>query len=267
MGNARPVNSAPLHTSRLALSALASLFVLAHAHAAPVTTLGRIDGSVNYSERIALPDDAMLTVELLDVSKAGANAVRLARLSLPGGGRQLPLLFELPYYQADIQPSHRYSVRATLTSSGGELLYTTTQHAAVLTQGAGKRVQLALQQVQSRSDSALENTYWKLMAIGAHPVQVQPNEREAYLVLLDGRVSGSSGCNKLMGNYTHRAPNELHIGPLDSTRMACLPSMMEQEAALVAVFARATRYQITGGTLVLMDADTVLARFEARYFK
>lgn len=266
MGNTRAVNSASLHAFRLALSALTSLFVLAHAHAAPATTLGRIDGSVNYSDRIALPNDAMLTVELLDVSKAGANAVRLARLSLPGGGRQLPLLFELPYYQADIQPSHRYSVRAILTSSGGELLYT-AQQAAVLTQGAGKQVQLALQQVQSRSDNALDNTYWKLTAIGAHPVQVQPNEREAYLLLLDGRVSGSSGCNKLMGNYTHRAPNELHIGPLDSTRMACLPNMMEQEAALVAVFERASRYRITGGTLVLMDADTLLARFEARDFK
>jgi putative lipoprotein len=267
MGDARPVNSAFMRGSRLALSALASLLVLAHAHAAPASLLGRIDGSVNAPERIALPDDTMLTVELLDVSKADAKAERLARLSLPGGGRQLPLPFELPYYQADIQPSHRYGVRATLTSSGGELLYTTTQHAAVLTQGAGKQVQLTLQQVQSRSDSALENTYWKLTAIGAHPVQMQPNEREAYLLLLDGRVSGSSGCNKLMGNYTHGAPSELHIGPLASTRMACLPNMMDQEAALVAVFARATRYQITGSSLVLMDADTVLARFEARYFK
>lgn len=267
MGNARPVNAAALRTSRLALSALASLFVLAHAHAAPATPLGRIDGSVNYPRRIALPDDAMLTVELLDVSKADAKTARLARLSLPGGGRQLPLQFELPYYQADIQPSHRYSVRATLTSSGGELLYTTAQPAAVLTQGSGNKVQLELQQVQSRSDSALENTYWKLTAIGAHPVQVQPNEREAYLLLLDGRVSGSSGCNKLMGNFTHRAPGELHMGPLGSTGMACPPNMMEQEAALVAVFARATRYQITGDTLVLMDADAMLARFEARYFK
>jgi putative lipoprotein len=261
------VNSASLRVSRLALSALASLFVLAHAHAAPASSLGRIDGSVNSSERIALPDDVMLTVELLDVSKADANAARLARLSLPGGGRQLPLLFELPYYLADIQPSHRYSVRATLTRTGGEFLYTTGQPAAVLTQGAGKQVQLVLQQVQSRTDSALENTYWKLTVIGAHPVQVQPNEREAYLLLLDGRVSGSSGCNKLMGSYTHRAPNELHIGPLGSTRMACLPDMMGQEAALIAVFARATRYRISGDMLDVMDGDTVLARFEARYFK
>jgi heat shock protein HslJ len=49
--------------------------------------------------------------------------------------------------------------------------------------------------------------------------------------------------------------------------MACLPDMMGQEAALIDVFARATRYRITGDMLDVMDGGTVLARFEARYFK
>jgi heat shock protein HslJ len=49
--------------------------------------------------------------------------------------------------------------------------------------------------------------------------------------------------------------------------MACLPDMMGQEAALIAVFARATRYRISGDMLDVMNSDTVLARFEARYFK
>lgn len=252
-------------TSRYVLSLLSALLVVAHAHAAPATPLDRIDGSVNSPARSVLPDDVTLTIELLDVSKADAKVERLARLSLPGGGRQFPLVFELPYYRADIQASHRYSVRAMLTSSGGELLYTTAQHAAVLTQGAGKQVQLVLQQIQPASNAALENTHWKLDAVGARPTQVQPNEREAYLLLFDGRVSGSSGCNKLMGSYTQHAPSELHIGSLSMTRMACLPGVMEQEAALIAVYARATRYRITGDTLDLMDGDTVLARFKAHY--
>ncbi|MDP2028337.1 MAG: YbaY family lipoprotein [Thiobacillus sp.] len=256
-----------MHSSRLGLSILSSLLILAGAHAASETPLDHVSGSVNYRERIALPGDSTLTVELLDISKAGAKIERLARLSLPSGGRQLPLAFELPYYQADIQPNHRYGVRAMLTSSGGELLFTTAQHAAVLTHGAGKQVQLELQQVQAKSDTALENTYWKLIAIGDRPAQVQPNEREAYVLLLDGRVSGSSGCNKLIGGYTLRAPNELHVGPLSSTRMACLPDMMEQEASLIAVFARATGYRITGDMLDLIEGDRMLAHFEARYFK
>lgn len=246
---------------------LSTLLVVASAHAAPATPLDRIGGSVSYRERIALPDDATLTVELLDLSKPDIKVGRLARLSLPSRGRQVPLVFELPYYQADIQSSHHYGVRAMLTSSGGELLFTTTQHAVVLTQGAGKQAQLVLQQVQAKSETALENTYWKLIAIDSRPAQVQPNEREAYLLLFDGRASGSSGCNKLIGRYTHRASNALSLGSMSSTRMACLPTMMDQEAALIGVFARTTRYRIADETLVLMDGDTELARFEARYFK
>lgn len=254
-----------MRTARYVLRILTALLAVTHAYAAPATPLDRIDGRASAPMLSVLPDNTTLTIELLDVSKADAKAERLARLSLPSGGRQFPLVFELPYYRADIRAGHRYGVRAMLTSSGGEMLYTTAQHTSVLTQGAGKQVQLVLQPIQPMSDAALENTYWKLVAVGARPTQVQPGEREAYLLLFDGRVSGSSGCNKLMGSYTRRAPGELHIGPLGMTRMACLPGVMEQEAALVSAYARVTRHRITGDTLDLMEANTVLVRFKA-YF-
>ena len=245
----------------------ATLFLIAaQAHSAPAEPLDRISGSATYRERIALPEDVTLTVELLDVSKPGIRAERLALLALPVGHQQVPLPFELPFYPAAVQPAHRYTLRATL-SSGGELLFTTVQQVPVLTHGAAKQAQLVLQQVQHQSSAALENTYWKLIEVDGHPAQVLPSEREAHLLLLDGHASGGSGCNKLMGSYTHSAPSTLHIGPVASTRMACPPEMMAQETALVTAFERTTRYRIAGETLDLLDGDTVLARFEARYFK
>jgi heat shock protein HslJ len=125
----------------------------------------------------------------------------------------------------------------------------------------------AAPQVQPRSDAPLENTYWRLVEIAGQPAQVHPGEREAYLLLLDGRASGSSGCNKLMGSYTHAAPGALRVGPLAGTRMACPPAMMVQEQALATAYERGTRYRIAGETLTLLDGDTPLARFEARHFK
>jgi putative lipoprotein len=248
------------------LGLLALLWIAVSAHSAPIAPLDRISGSVTWRERMALPDDAALTVELLDVSKQDVKAERLAQLSVPVGSRQVPLVFELPFYPADVRPAHRYTVRATLTR-GGELLYTTTTQAPVLTHGAGKQVQLVLQRVQPTSGAALENTYWKLIEIAGQPAQVLAGEREAHLLLLDGRASGSSGCNKLMGSYTRAAPDTLRVGPLASTRMACPPGMMAQESALAAAFERTTRYRIAGDTLTLLDGDTILARFEARHFK
>jgi putative lipoprotein len=250
----------------LGLLSSALFLIAAQAHSAPAAPLDHISGDVTYRERIALPEDVTLTVELLDVSKQDVKAERLAQLSLPVGNQQVPLAFELPFYPAAVQPAHRYTLRATL-SSGGELLFTTAQQVPVLTHGAGKHAQLVLQQVQHQPNAALENTFWKLIEVDGRAAQTLPGEREAHLLLLDGHASGSSGCNKLMGSYTHAAPRSLHIGPLASTRMACPPAMMAQETALVTAFERATRYRIVGETLDLLDGDTVLARFEARYFK
>jgi putative lipoprotein len=254
--------------SRLSiLAVLAILPGLAHPAPAAPAAIDRITGSVTYQERVALPEGATLMVELLDVSRQDIRSDRLARLVLPSGSRQVPLAFELPFYRADIKPTHRYAVRATLSSDGGELLFSTTQHVAVLTQAADTHVQLALQRVQHTSRAALENTYWKLVEVSGRPAQVLPGEREAHILLLAGRASGSSGCNKLMGGYTQSAPGALRIGPLASTRMACAPEMMTQESALFGAFDRATAYRIDGETLTLLDGDTVLARFESRYFK
>ena len=206
------------------------------------------------------------TVELLNVTRPNTPTTRLARLTLPVGGRQVPLAFELPYYLADVNPAHRYVMRATLSSSSGELLFTTPQPIPVLSNGAGQPTQIELQRTQLRSNAALENTYWKLIELNGRPVQTFPGEREAHILLFSGHASGSSGCNKLMGRYTVSA-GTLRIGPLASTRMACPPAMMEQETTLTATFDRPSSYRITGETLTLFDGDTVLARFEARAFK
>ena len=229
------------------------------AQAAP---LERIAGNVRYVERIALPPDATLTVELLDVSRADGRTERLARLALPTQGRQVPLAFELPFYARDMKPGHRYALRATLISGGGELLFSGT-----LALPATGKADLLLRAARDLTPPAsLENTYWKLTEVAGQPVRALPGEREAHLLLLDGRASGSSGCNKLMGTYT-RNGGALAVGPLASTRMACPPDMMAQESALLDAYALTTGFRIEGDRLTLTGGDTVLARFAARYFK
>lgn len=246
---------------RLFATALASLVALP-ASAAP---FDRIEGSVRYAERVALPPDASLTLELLDVTRQEARPDRLARLALPTRGRQIPLAFELPYHAADVETGHRYVLRATLISGGGELLFVGT-HVALIP--PDKPVDLLMQRAHDPVPAAsLENTYWKLVEVGGHPARVQAGEREAHLLLLDGRASGSSGCNKLMGGYTPGSRNVLSVGPLASTRMACTPELMTQEAALHDAYARTTHFRIDGESLVLLNGEAVLARFAARHFK
>lgn len=258
------MSSAVLILRRLfALLLLPSALLLAQAHAAP---LGRISGSVATQGRAILPGDATLSLELLDITQTNAKAAPLARLALPVGGRPLPLAFELPFYASDARPARRYALRAVLLSHG-ERLFAATQALPAAALGAGKPVRLVLQQVHNKPVAALENTYWKLLEVNGRPAQTQPGEREAHMLLLGGRASGGSGCNKLMGGYTQDTAGALRIGPLASTRMACAPEMMVQESALADAFERTTAYRIDGETLLLLEGSRVLARFEARYFK
>lgn len=228
--------------------------------------LERLTGSVRYLERSALPADAMLTVELLEVSEPGGQTERLSRLALPTRGRQVPLAFELPFYPTAPKPNHRYMVRATLINRGGEVLFAST--AAVPVRDHRDPIELIVQRMRDApAAAALENTYWKLIEVNGVPARVQPGEREAYLLLLAGRATGSSGCNKLMGAYALAGSNTLTVGPLASTRMACVPDVATQESALIDAYLNTSGYRIDGESLLLLGGDAVLARFSVRAYK
>jgi heat shock protein HslJ len=73
---------------------------------------------------------------------------------------------------------------------------------------------------------------------------------------VDGRLSGSSGCNTYTATYsTDRG--EIEITEPAGTRKACAEpeGVMEQEAAYLAALPSAARYRIDGGLLELLAAD------------
>ncbi|GAD74828.1 hypothetical protein VAZ01S_016_00120 [Vibrio azureus NBRC 104587] len=95
-------------------------------------TMKMITGTIAYRERIALPDNALVTVTLEDVSLADAPAEVLASQSFTTDGQQVPIAFELSYDSNDIQPNHRYSLRARIDVDG-QLRFTTDRNFAVIT--------------------------------------------------------------------------------------------------------------------------------------
>jgi heat shock protein HslJ len=76
----------------------------------------------------------------------------------------------------------------------------------------------------------------------------------------DGTVSGKSGCNNYNGPYTVTG-NQIQIGPLASTMMACgdPAGIMDQEQQYLAALATAATYQIEGNVLELRTSDGALA--------
>jgi heat shock protein HslJ len=70
----------------------------------------------------------------------------------------------------------------------------------------------------------------------------------------DGRLTGSTGCNRYSGEYT-AGDGTLEIRALALTRMACGPPADEVERVFVAAIERVEGWRVEGDELVLLDGD------------
>jgi heat shock protein HslJ len=70
----------------------------------------------------------------------------------------------------------------------------------------------------------------------------------------DGSISGGTGCNTYRGQYELDGPS-ISIGPLRTTRMACPPELVEQEAGILASLTAAAAFTLAPGTATLLNAD------------
>jgi uncharacterized lipoprotein YbaY/heat shock protein HslJ len=105
-----------------------------------------VTGTVTYRQRIALPDNAVILVQLLDVSFADAQAPVLGEQEIQAAGRQVPFEFAISYDPAAIDPRYSYAVSATITVDG-QLRYTSTTRYDVITQGNPTTVEIVVEPV------------------------------------------------------------------------------------------------------------------------
>lgn len=87
-----------------------------------------LEGTVAYRERIALIPDAVITVQIRDVSLQDAPSITIASTEFKSEGRQVPIPFSLKYDPAKIEPRRTYSVFARIGDSTGRALWITDTH-------------------------------------------------------------------------------------------------------------------------------------------
>lgn len=99
----------------------------------------------------------------------------------------------------------------------------------------------------------LAGTSWNLSSIdGAAPAE---GGQPASIAFTDeGRVAGSSGCNRFMGGYT-LSDGALAFGALAGTMMACPEPLMQQEQAFLAILGAASGHSVAGDTLTITADD------------
>ncbi|WP_345112541.1 META domain-containing protein [Hymenobacter algoricola] len=105
---------------------------------------------------------------------------------------------------------------------------------------------------------------WALTEAAGQPVAPTGDARAAHLLFfLPGRLSGSTGCNRLNGTFELTGGDQLKFSPLATTRMMCPEPAAAAETRFVQALGTVKTYYVTDAALELRDGTVVVARFRA----
>ena len=116
-----------------------------------------------------------------------------------------------------------------------------------------------------KNNTAIEGREWSLVSVQSKDgsTKLTPAEdQQPTLSILQGRVSGSAGCNRIMGSVVVEG-NTLKFDKVGTTMMFC-PDAMNLEDAVLNVFGLANNYKVTGTTLELKKDSEVLAVYKIK---
>jgi putative lipoprotein len=246
-----------------ALGLLVLLLLSLLAATTAMASLATIEGAAVYRERMALPEGAVLEVELLDISRADAPAVRLASLRVKPQG-QVPIPFTLHYDPALIDGRYSYAVSARILHDGRLLFVSDTIH-PVLKRGAGDTVEVGLVRVAAGlpepaapglAGPALVGPIWVAEDIDRRGVI---DDLQSHVCFgADGQAEGSGGCNTFAGGYRLDG-DRLEIGgdgfEIATTLRACPPAVMDQEGRFLDALTRVRAWRIEQGLLIVVDTE------------
>ncbi|ANF81002.1 META domain-containing protein [Acinetobacter sp. NCu2D-2] len=113
------------------------------------------------------------------------------------------------------------------------------------------------QTIEAANLLQLQHGTWIATHIGMFEIKSDPSVRNIPSLQFDGttqRLSGSDGCNRLMGSYT-AGRDTLSLSQLATTRMACLNNTSGVEQKFQDALAKVTHYQVFNKTLKLFDRN------------
>lgn len=217
-----------------------------------------IGGGVLYRARVALPSGSVVRVWLEDASREDAAPVVVDESEIITSGEQVPIPFALAIDASTLDARGRYVLRAAIEIDGAMCFTSTTAH-PLPSDIPPAGIELIVQPV-----TPLERSEWTLVELDGAAVALGEGENAPFLMLdPEGtRLSGSGGCNRLVGTFDRKG-DALRFTDIGATRMACLEPVMERESAFLAALAATTRFELDGPSLVLLDGDRTLARLDA----
>jgi putative lipoprotein len=166
-----------------------------------------------------------------------------------------PIPYRLRFDDAKIQPGHRYALQARITVRGKIWFITATRHSVFTDRPDEADIRVEFVKSAAAAPRAPAGR-WRAEAIRNRGVA--PDLRAVIEIATDGKVTGSSGCNRISGRATV-AGAQMSFGPIISTKMACASAIMDQESLFLSALAdtRLWRIDETRDKLILVDAHGV----------
>lgn len=218
-----------------------------------------LKGEVMYRERIALPPNAVLSVQLADMSLADAPAAIIGERKVAPAG-QVPIKFEISFDPQVVRPNMTYALQARITVDDKLLFITDTRHQVDPLSDKPETIVLKMVAQDPTADTLLGQS-WLVEYIDGIGVITDP--QATFRVDEGGKAGGKGPCNAYFA--TAKVDGEkIAISDIGSTYMACAPEVMAQEKALFEALAKAASYHIDAGKLIIADKDDrVILRFNA----
>lgn len=222
-----------------------------------------IEVTVSFRERIALPPDAELYVQLLDGSRADPSTRRVSaqRYAMDA----VPMSVLLSYDPHIVNSDGAYSITATIWSDGRPLFRTETE-LDVLGSDGGASVDMTLTMVAEPEPIAarqVAGVRWAATEISGQPWE---GDEPATLVF-DEEMNFAifAGCNRLSGKAILTEHTISFPANIAATMMACSPEVEDRERAIVSALGSVSGYVRYGTGLVLTDVNgAAVLHFEDR---
>jgi putative lipoprotein len=225
-----------------------------------------LSGEVFYRERMMLPPGSTLTVALEDVSRMDVPAEILASATYTPETAP-PYAFALTYDPEQIQPNHRYALRARIESNE-QLMFINMEHVPAFAVPEGQTVRMLVRRVPGQRSVKpavpLKQTHWKLTQIGVQTLPEDIGAKQPFMEIQkkEQRILGFAGCNTFTGYY-ELSRTQVELLGLASTRKHC-DKHMDIEQAFKEALAQVSFWKLKDEKLELYGQnDELLLTFSA----
>lgn len=235
------------------------LFLVASLLAAPTGVMAQMQTlsvTVSFRERIALPPDAQLDVQILQIADADMQGGTIAaqRFAITG----VPMTVSLSFDPEVIVDGAPYALGAAIRTPDGPRMFRGTMTLDALGGGEAAAIEMLLTMLPDAETTnavprRISGVAWTVTEVLG---EAWPNDEPATLVIDDEmNVSAFGGCNRYRGQLQPSGRGLAFPENMAGTMMACPDAVEAVERRFLAALMQVSDYVRYGGGLVMLDAE------------